>query len=487
MWHVLWALCGAFGLIETSNRESLTKAVLYLTVMPIANLPIGLYVARRSLKACFPYGATMAMTGLCMVPVGSWLLFHADLGALKYGVGSFFTLFSVGKLTSSVAAWGAQRKARAELVPGAERSIVVSEFSKRADGLPTRLETPSFDASRGASPSSRTGSFSAAVGPEPPFPSPPSEAGAAGRLPVANPSVLESPRAGLLRPRKSSAGACIDTANLEVLSVSSPRDLRADHGAGTPPSADELRSAGEPTTTTGVPSVAGPSSVCKLESVSPVYSVRAALGALFGTGVLSGLLGGLFGTGGPPQMIAFAVLRVDKDVIRGVSMVYGLLECGMRVIMFTTSDGNVFSAAEWPIYAGIAVASWVGFVVGTWLRRYADTDMIIRMLLLLVFTSSAILLGALTTHAVAVGFAVAGAAWLGLLAFVFRHPHRWDSFSAAVRRALCACGWAKSSQRTQQWQDSPRGTTGEESLAGDVSASKFSANPVTYEGGTEVV
>jgi hypothetical protein len=224
--------------------------------------------------------------------------------------------------------------------------------------------------------------------------------------------------------------------------------------------------------------------VCKLESVSPVYSVRATLGTLFGTGVLSGLLGGLFGTGGPPQMIAFAVLKVDKDIIRGVSMVYGLLECGMRVIMFTTSEGNVFSAAEWPIYVGIAVASWVGFVVGTWLRRYADTDMIIRMLLLLVFTSSAILLGALTTHAVAIGFAVAGAAWLGLLAFVFRHPHRWESFSAAVRGALCACVPAKPSQRAQQQEDASLGTPRHTSLAEDVSASKLSAN---FGGGTEAV
>jgi hypothetical protein len=67
--------------------------------------------------------------------------------------------------------------------------------------------------------------------------------------------------------------------------------------------------------------------------------------------------------------------------------------------MFTQAKGNVFNPDDWPVYLSVVVASWAGFLGGTLLRRRADTDAIIRVLLVLVFASSAILLGALETPA----------------------------------------------------------------------------------------
>jgi uncharacterized membrane protein YfcA len=159
-----------------------------------------------------------------------------------------------------------------------------------------------------------------------------------------------------------------------------------------------------------------------LEGISPKHSIRHTLLVLFCTGLCSGLLGGMFGTGGPPQMIAFALLHINKDDIRGVSSVYMVLEMTVRVIVNTTAEGNVFDSSEWRVYVFIAVASWVGFVIGTYLRRFADTNAIIRLLLALVFASSAILLGALEDPGVAAFFVVWSLFWFLLLAALYLRP-----------------------------------------------------------------
>lgn len=63
--HILWSLAQLVGLIDAPQRTSLAKAVLYLTVMPIANMPLALFAARKSLLQCAPFGAAMASTGMC--------------------------------------------------------------------------------------------------------------------------------------------------------------------------------------------------------------------------------------------------------------------------------------------------------------------------------------------------------------------------------------------------------------------------------------
>lgn len=181
-------------------------------------------------------------------------------------------------------------------------------------------------------------------------------------------------------------------------------------------------------------------------SISPRYPPHKVLMVLLIAGFASGILSSTYGVGGPPQMLAFAVLSVEKDYIRAVSVVYGVLELGARIYFFTTSEGAVFDAAEWPVYLGIALAAWTGFVAGTWLRRFADTDAIIRVLLLLVFASSAILLGALDETGIAAGFGVGAAVWVALLIALFLRPPcmeallgRLGACKRAVGAAVCQC------------------------------------------------
>jgi len=122
-------------------------------------------------------------------------------------------------------------------------------------------------------------------------------------------------------------------------------------------------------------------------------------------------------------MIAVSLLRVDKDAVRAVSTVYGLITGVVRLGLVTAAPGNVFDAAQlWPAYAGVVVASWAGFLAGTCLRRWADTETVVRVLLLLVLASAGILLGALTDAAVAVGFASGVGVLIILLGLLLAQP-----------------------------------------------------------------
>lgn len=442
MWHVLWALCGAIGLISTSSRESLTKAVLYLTVMPLANLPIGLYVSRKQLWPCAPYGFTMAVTGLCFVSVGAWLLFHADLTALKIGVGIFFISFSVLKLTSSVAGWGLKRQekragatASATASVGAEAppAAALQPLSGNSEGATADLSPVDTLGSEVAVNALRSSQVKAGAAPAPETAADEwakvEPIGGWGGYAASTSGAAASSAPGLSRTASAVPGAAPAPAVSSASILKSTPACNADANAAPP---------------ARLPAFLHPvwrlwrRVSTRLSPISPRYAPGSCLGILFATGTASGLLGGMMGTGGPPQMMAFAVLAVDKDVIRGVSMVYGLLETGLRVVMFTTGAGSPFDANEWPIYAGIAVASWAGFAAGTFLRRWADTEAIIRLLLLLVFMSSAILLGALQDRAVAAVFVVAGIAWLVSLAYVFRKPQRYVQCMSSIGRTLRA-------------------------------------------------
>jgi len=438
MFHVLWAICGAVGLLAAGRRDTLTKAVLYITIMPLANLPIQVWVSRAALWRCAPYGAVMAITGLCMVPVGARLLFFGDLTGLKLGVGSFFLLFSFARLTTSITAWGRERKQGG-----------------------TAADSPIAGAPTGAGLDTPAATSTAVI-----------VQGSAGPMdgvelvhtPPASPTSTPAPLPlSPLQPGTDSADGSVKEVAADA--PSAPAGVHASHetaeldGAMLLKTAEggavDTQAAVEPGDRGGVVTEAVSrdwvlpvtccgcrGKRCVIESVSQRFIVRNSLLLLFATGSLSGLLGGLFGTGGPPQMIAFSLLGVDKDTIRGVSTVYGMLELGMRVVMFTATDGSVFDGREWGVYLAIAGASWVGFTLGTWLRQWCNTDAIIRMLLLLVFASSGILLGALDDNRIAVGFGVGMAVWLAALSLLAWRPVAVDAALRGVWGWRC-CGSAQ--------------------------------------------
>jgi hypothetical protein len=96
-------------------------------------------------------------------------------------------------------------------------------------------------------------------------------------------------------------------------------------------------------------------------------------------------------------MIAYMYLQYDMDTIMALSASYSLLELPVRFTILATSKGSAFELADWPIYLSIVVASVFGFQLGIYLRRRLDSAAVLRMLLVLIFLSSGILLGMLTS------------------------------------------------------------------------------------------
>jgi hypothetical protein len=103
LFHICATLSRTTGLAAPAadEDEELRFAVLCTTIMSVSTLFIALFFSRNEFRRCVPYGLTMAVTGLSMVPVGSSLLFNGDLGPVKVGTGVFFALFATHYLTLS--------------------------------------------------------------------------------------------------------------------------------------------------------------------------------------------------------------------------------------------------------------------------------------------------------------------------------------------------------------------------------------------------
>lgn len=179
-----------------------------------------------------------------------------------------------------------------------------------------------------------------------------------------------------------------------------------------------------------------------IQPISPKYGVKATLVIVAVTGLAAGLLGGLLAVAGPPLMIAFAVLDLDKDVIRAIKISYSVFEAPSRIGMFT-SPASTFSI---PLYGNqyliTIIFSIVGNTAGTWLRRFCDTARIVQILLCLVLLSSSILLGALEQPAVAAAFVVIVLLWLGLVFALRMRPDVYHAGMGYVRAGMQQVGQA---------------------------------------------
>jgi len=111
-----------------------------------------------------------------------------------------------------------------------------------------------------------------------------------------------------------------------------------------------------------------------ISRLAPVpYSARASLLLLLCTGCLSGFLSGLMGVGGPPLMVAFSLLVVDKDDIRAISALSCLFELPTRVaVMWRQSVGGAdgFGAVDAALAGCTSAGALLGFSAGGFLRRF---------------------------------------------------------------------------------------------------------------------
>ena len=87
----------------------------------------------------------------------------------------------------------------------------------------------------------------------------------------------------------------------------------------------------------------------------------------------------------------------------------------VRLALYVFGEGSVFDAGDWPAYVSVVVAGFVGVSVGTWARRFIDSESLLRLLQVIIFVSSALMAGATQDLRVAVAYTCVAAA--GLAAF----------------------------------------------------------------------
>jgi hypothetical protein len=386
LYHILWSICVVGGLVP-GDRAALIKAVIFVTIMPLSSMPLSLYVSRAKWRQCFIFAAVMASTGMSGVPIGASLLFAGDLTWLKIGVGSFFLLFSAVKITLALLSRNA-RPSTSQLEPAAAPTgpaINIMAANGDAAVADNDVAVNPVQADEESGTAALAGAASTTSVDDRPL---------QAQLEPADtqpPPFLPGQSKMFLMPRRTSAERVESAAN----------GHSTVHNDMTPAAAAAHK---------------GGRCWGMLEPISPKYGVRATLGILLVAGLVAGILGGLYGTSGPPMMTAFALLALDKDTIRGLASLYMVFELGVRIYSFTSAAG--FDAADAPVYGGVIVASWVGFSTGTYARRWADTATVVFILLCLVYASSSILLGALDNSSIAIGFAVGTAVWLAAIAAV---------------------------------------------------------------------
>ena len=177
---------------------------------------------------------------------------------------------------------------------------------------------------------------------------------------------------------------------------------------------------------------------------SSAYTPVQSLSVFFTTGVAAGFLGALMGTGGPPQMAAFAILETPKDEVRGIATIYALIDLPFRLSLWVNSAGSTVWAPtrDGPIYAAVSIASVIGFSVGAVLRARADTVAVTNAMFVLIALGATVLLGAARSTIAAVVCASGAIAFTVFLVFVKMHPER---FNVLMTRF---CRWRKKQENT---------------------------------------
>lgn len=394
LYHVLYAVLEALLLVPA---DGLRAAVALIAVVALTQLPLLLrFAGGASLRRMLPYALALNLTAIPFSALGAWLLFRADLATLKTFVGLFFLAFASARLTG--AALEAVRERRRTAAAAATMASAAAPVTTTAEAAA---------ATAGAAAAQPAPAAPAAAACEP-------QSGASGD---GGPT--------------SATAAAEDVAGDGDLNVVAPRLPLA-----------------------GAALAWLDANVAPISRLSPTpVSVRASLLALLAAGSLSGFLSGLMGVGGPPLMVAFTLLVVDKDDIRAISALFALLELPARISVLASQGGGGsgensgadggsggFSAVNAPLAACTVAGAMLGFCSGTYARRFLDSASVLRVLLGIVLLASGILLGALENGAVAASFCAGVAAWAAALAALALRPDVADRLGVGLQSEGAASG-----------------------------------------------
>ena len=401
-----WAACAALGIIDNYGAVSLRTSVLYSSIIQVVSMPITVWQGRAASARLLGYIACMASVGSGFVFLGAHLLLTANVAALKGVVGTVFLAFATGKASSLAYAFIARRKAAAAAAASAAAAAAASVSAVATDTIVAIELAPAGTAAGAAS--------------------------------------------GDAPPVFAGAGAGAAAGGVGGKDEGDTRQLVTSAPSPAPPP-QPAPPASQPTP----PAPGGPAAVpvytyaqaaggwrgrCSawlppawFPPVSPVMPPAIMLALLLAASTAGGTLSGLMGAGGPPMMMAYSTLELDKDTLRGFALVPSVYMI-IRLVLFTTAAGSVYNPADWLLYVSIMAASVVGSVGGARLRAFVPSTNILRILLCLVLLASALLLAAARQPGVAAAYALGVAGWAAAVALLARYPHYLPSLPKLRRR-----------------------------------------------------
>lgn len=166
----------------------------------------------------------------------------------------------------------------------------------------------------------------------------------------------------------------------------------------------------------------------RIVSVSPKYSPSITLFVFAIAGAIAGFLNALMGTGGPPQMAAFALLEVPKDEIRGIATIFAMIELPIRISLWIGAAGSVWNPErDGSIYVSVAIASVFGFLIGAYFRAKVDTGVISNAMLVIIFLGAIVLLGGAKSMMIAIYCSIVTLLFLAFLVLVFMQPKKFQA------------------------------------------------------------
>lgn len=408
----LWSIASVFNLVPSmGDARVLRRAVFFSTCMQTVSMPIQLWQARAQLRLIIFYAIVMSMSGAMGVVLGAHALLEGEATALREGAGSFFYIFSVGSLLSraiialrkhhsleiepQLATANAGATAPALSTPAKTATAIgTTDFVIEADEDEDEDDDDEDDESAVVEEETeRVGLLS-------PLPKKSGGAGAGGGIVSSSPETIvrdvsPSTRAAVASTETTAAVAWVPPAVLEAARAASAGGASVNLA---PSASSEVRG-GARRCAALIDFVRAPLPASYFPRLSPVFEPKSMLILLLCAGMCGGFLGGLLGTGGPPMMLAYAQLQLDKDVLRGFAIEPSILML-VRLTMYVASPVSVvdFGAdgglGDAPIAATIAASSLVGMVMGSSVRHYLPVDGLIAAILLLVFVASALMLHA---------------------------------------------------------------------------------------------
>ena len=383
--QALWSIASSLNLLPSlDNSDTMRHAVLFSTLMQCVSVPIQVWQSRNALRAIAGYSIFMAVFGSLGVVVGALVLLSGEPSAIRKAVGALFYLFSVFSLCGKGRAALKKRHGDSSLAAGIADDAGATKSTTAATAINDDVELRGL---LSVVPETTTAATAETIS---------SSASQAEIMPHSSGTALEL--------SSSSSSAWVPPSVFlaaRAASASSTNNNSTIAAAGSTGTGNESSSVSFWAKPLPFPLI--------FTALSPIVSPRPMLFLLLLGSVFSGFLGGLFGAGGPPLMLVYAHLNLNKDVLRGFCIAPSFFVL-TRLIMYITAPGSVMkmssssssssddgggggnTSSDLALYATICGTSLVGVLVGSAGRTYIDSELLTILILIIVYVSSALML-----------------------------------------------------------------------------------------------